>query len=47
MIQERERKKEIGKLRKQYHIFNDIALRLLKEDEMASRLSDRENIVYM
>lgn len=39
--------REIRELRKEYHILNDITLKLLRDDEMASKLGDRETVVYM
>ena len=40
-------KKDIEELRKEYHIPDDITLRLLGEDEMASKLGHRETAIYM
>ncbi|KAK9195937.1 hypothetical protein WN943_004065 [Citrus x changshan-huyou] len=40
-------KKDIKELRKEYHIPDGIMLRLLGEDEMASKLGHRETAIYM
>ena len=39
--------KDIKGLRKEYHIPDDITLRLLGEDEIASKLGHRETAIYM
>ncbi|KAK9217940.1 hypothetical protein WN943_006572 [Citrus x changshan-huyou] len=39
--------KDIEELRKEYHILGDITLRLLGADEVASKLSDGETMIYM
>ena len=39
--------KDIEELRKEYHILGDIILRLLGADEVASKLSDGETMIYM
>lgn len=39
--------KEIEELRKEYHIPDNIPMRVLGEDEMASKLSDRKTVIYM
>ena len=40
-------KKEIEELRKEYLILDDITLRLLDEDEVASKLGNRETAIYL
>lgn len=39
--------KEIEELREGYQLSDDVTLRLLREDEMASKLGDEETVIYM
>lgn len=41
------REKEIEELRERYQLPDDVTLRLLREDETASKLGDEETVIYM